>query len=57
MASPGIRVLATQSNGEHMPRQIVDISIPLQNDVAADPPGYGPSIRYFDHKKTAEEVC
>ena len=40
-----------------MPRKIIDISVPLQNDVAADPPGYGPSIRYFDHKQTAEEVC
>ena len=40
-----------------MPRQMIDISIPLHNDLVADPPGYGPSIRYFDHKQTAEEVC
>ena len=40
-----------------MPRKMIDISIPLHNDLVADPPGYGPSIRYFDHKQTAEEVC
>ncbi len=37
-------------------RRFVDISVPLENDVAADPPGFGPHIRYRDHHDTAEEV-
>ncbi|MBO9101701.1 cyclase family protein [Rhizobium sp. VS19-DR104.2] len=33
-----------------MKRKIVDLSVCLENDVMSDPPGYGPSIEYIDHK-------
>src|ERR1700745_194004 len=45
-----------QGRVKRMPRQIIDISVPLENDVAADPPGYGPKIEYRDHKSTAAEI-
>ena len=40
-----------------MPRRLIDISVPLENDVAADPPPLRPKIRYRTHAETAPEVC
>ena len=39
-----------------MPRKIVDISMPLENDVQSDPPGYGPKITYMDHRQTFSQL-
>ena len=35
-----------------MARQLIDISVPLQNDVPADPPGINPLIQYNDHQRS-----
>ncbi len=39
-----------------MTRRLIDISVPLQNDVAADPPGHGPKIEYIDHKQSLPQI-
>jgi kynurenine formamidase len=39
-----------------MARRLVDISVPLQNDVAADPPGLGPTIEYIDHQHSLPQI-
>jgi kynurenine formamidase len=40
-----------------VPRRIIDISVPLQSDIASDPPGVEPRITYIDHKQSAPAVC
>ena len=39
-----------------MPRRIVDLSVPLEADIASDPPIMLPEIDYLDHQVTAEQV-
>jgi kynurenine formamidase len=40
-----------------MARRIIDISVPLQNDIASDPPGQEPKITYVAHGQGAELIC
>jgi len=37
-------------------RRLIDISIPLENEVPMDPPSMRPRIKYFDHKDTLPEL-
>jgi kynurenine formamidase len=40
-----------------MARRLVDISVALDNDTAADPPFMKPAITYHAHEKTAPEIA
>ena len=39
-----------------MPRTIIDISVPLANDIPADPPIQKPSITYVDHHQSIGQI-
>ena len=40
-----------------MTRRIVDLSMPIENDVPSDPPGLGPKIRYIDHQMSYPDLA
>jgi len=40
-----------------MTRRLIDISVPLENDVPSDPPGIGPKIRYIDHQESFQDLA
>lgn len=39
-----------------MARRFLDLSVPLENGVVSDPPGYLPKIDYIDHRASVDEL-
>ena len=52
--SPPSKIIQTNSRVKH---RLVDLSVPLENDVPADPPGNGPKIEYLGHEDTTKTIC
>ncbi len=40
-----------------MPRQIVDLSIAIENEIVSDPAPFVPKVHYFDHAMTADQMA
>src|SRR5512147_2682208 len=40
-----------------MPRRLIDLSIPLENEVLSDPAPFTPRIHYIDHKMSISQLC
>ena len=40
-----------------MPRQFIDISMPLENDVISDPQPFSPKITYVDHDQSYQQMA
>ena len=45
------------NNFSSVKRHFIDLSVALDNEVTADPPGAGPNIQYLQHKDTVKTVC
>jgi len=41
----------------HLPKTIIDVSIPLDNETVVDPPIMRPQIKYVSNKENAEVMC
>ncbi len=40
-----------------MPRKLIDLSIPIENDVVSDPPTLGPKVQYMAHDATFTQLA
>lgn len=55
-ADADLDMLANAALQENDPMKIIDLSVAIENDVPADPPGLGPDITYTEHSESIDEV-